>query len=912
MTTAATSLLGLALPVSGELSGVWGDTVNTSITALLDSAVAGTTTLSADADVTLTTTTLAANQAREAIILWTAAGTLTRYITAPAQSKTYVVLNKSSTQSIVLRGVGPTTGVTVLAGKQAMVAWDGADFVEVSSGYVDGPASSTDNAIARFDGTDGKLIQNSVVTIADTTGNMAGVGTLGVGAITTTGALVGAVSQDAFNTVSTTLNIGGAATTIGIGAATGTLTVNNTTLAAKAITASTTLGVTGVSTLTGGAVIQGLTVGLGLGAVASNTAIGVTALAANTTANATVAVGYQALQANTTGSANSALGSNALASNISGVNNTGIGANALKLNTASSNTAVGKDALQVNTSGANNVAMGYAALYNNTTASNNTAVGYQAGYANTTGSIDAFGYFAGSGNTTGVSNVALGANALSTNSTGSLNNAVGRYSLYLNTTGSNNTALGHSSLQSNTTASNNTAVGYQAGYSGTTGAGNVSLGYQAGYTNNAGGLSVFIGYQAGYLTSATGNPQNVFIGNQSGYNTTGTNNTFVGGSAGSQVTTGSKNTIIGEYTGSAAPISATGSNYIVLSDGDGNVRGTFDSSGSLGVGVTPVVFGSPFGQTLQLPGGSIYGVSAGQLNISANAYYNVSSKYVATGYATQYQQINGTHTWNTAPSGTAGTAITFTQAMTLDASGNGGIGVTPSAWGNAYRVLDVSNYSALAAFTANRQTFLANNAYNNNTNWIYKSTGYANYYRLGNDGNHDWWTAASGTAGTAITFTQAMTLDASGNLGIGTTSPSGKLHVNTAGTSNYIINSSDTADGSIQGIVFVGGSLNRAIIRAVNESTNGGSLQFFTYTGGIGTQNMTLTSGGNLGIGVTSPSASAILDAQSTTKGVRMPNMTTTQKNAIASPAAGLMVFDTTLAKLSVYSGAAWQTITSV
>jgi hypothetical protein len=69
---------------------------------------------------------------------------------------------------------------------------------------------------------------------------------------------------------------------------------------------------------------------------------------------------------------------------------------------------------------------------------------------------------------------------------------------------------------------------------------------------------------------------------------------------------------------------------------------------------------------------------------------------------------------------------------------------------------------------------------------------------------------------------------------------------------------------------------------------------------------------GNLGIGTSSPNASAILDAQSTTKGVRMPNMTTTQKNAIASPAAGLMVFDTTLAKLCVYSGSAWQTITSV
>jgi hypothetical protein len=75
---------------------------------------------------------------------------------------------------------------------------------------------------------------------------------------------------------------------------------------------------------------------------------------------------------------------------------------------------------------------------------------------------------------------------------------------------------------------------------------------------------------------------------------------------------------------------------------------------------------------------------------------------------------------------------------------------------------------------------------------------------------------------------------------------------------------------------------------------------------------MTLDASGNLGIGTSSPSASAILDAQSTTKGVRMPNMTTTQKNAISSPAAGLMVFDTTLSKLAVYSGTAWQTITSV
>jgi len=84
-------------------------------------------------------------------------------------------------------------------------------------------------------------------------------------------------------------------------------------------------------------------------------------------------------------------------------------------------------------------------------------------------------------------------------------------------------------------------------------------------------------------------------------------------------------------------------------------------------------------------------------------------------------------------------------------------------------------------------------------------------------------------------------------------------------------------------------------------------ITFFTS----GSEKVRIDTSGNVGIGATA-NASAILDAQSTTKGVRMPNMTTTQKNAIASPAAGLIVFDTTLAKLSVYSGTAWQTITSV
>jgi hypothetical protein len=128
-------LLGLALPTTGDLQGTWGTTVNDSITGLIDSAVAGTTTLAADADVTLSTTNGAANQARNAVILWTASNATTRNITAPAQSKAYLVIN-AGTGSIVIRGSGPTTGVTVASGVRALVAWNGTDFVKIVSNPV--------------------------------------------------------------------------------------------------------------------------------------------------------------------------------------------------------------------------------------------------------------------------------------------------------------------------------------------------------------------------------------------------------------------------------------------------------------------------------------------------------------------------------------------------------------------------------------------------------------------------------------------------------------------------------------------------------------------------------------------------------------------------------------------------------
>jgi len=113
MATAYTSLLGFALPVTGELSGTWGDVVNNSITQLVEDSVAGSATQSVTSgDWTLTTTgSGSANQARVAILIPTGTPGVSRNIIAPSSSKAYIVNNQSDS-SVVLKG-SATTGVTI-------------------------------------------------------------------------------------------------------------------------------------------------------------------------------------------------------------------------------------------------------------------------------------------------------------------------------------------------------------------------------------------------------------------------------------------------------------------------------------------------------------------------------------------------------------------------------------------------------------------------------------------------------------------------------------------------------------------------------------------------------------------------------------------------------------------------------
>ena len=234
--------------------------------------------------------------------------------------------------------------------------------------------------------------------------------------------------------------------------------------------------------------------------------------------------------------------------------NTAFGASALAANTTGSqNTAVGASALASNTTGSTQTAIGYQAGFSGTTsASSSSYVGYQAGYANTGDAIDAFGYQSLLANTTGGSNVGLGVFTLKTNTTGSYNTAVGRQALQANTTASNNTAVGFQAGYSNTTSSLFTAIGYQAGYSYNHGAGDVTTlfcGSRAGYSQTSGIYNTYVGEAAGY--SMTTGAKNTILGR------------YTGNQGGLDIRTASNNIVLSDGDGNPQGLSlSTGSWFL--------------------------------------------------------------------------------------------------------------------------------------------------------------------------------------------------------------------------------------------------------------------------------------------------------------------------------------------------------------
>ena len=181
MTTGATGQLGLALPVQGELSGTWGDTVNNGITQYANIAIAATLTLTNDGAVTLANTTGDASAsnitstltgagtvtAQFAIVKVTGTLTVAKVITGPSYSKTYVVDNATATYAVTFKASGQT-GVSIAAGEKATVYYNGTDYVKVSSS-VAGSGSVTSISVATANGFAGTSSGGSTPALTLTT-----------------------------------------------------------------------------------------------------------------------------------------------------------------------------------------------------------------------------------------------------------------------------------------------------------------------------------------------------------------------------------------------------------------------------------------------------------------------------------------------------------------------------------------------------------------------------------------------------------------------------------------------------------------------------------------------------------------------------------------------------------------------
>jgi hypothetical protein len=282
-----------------------------------------------------------------------------------------------------------------------------------------------------------------------------------------------------------------------------------------------------------------------------------------------------------------------------------------------------------------------------------------------------------------------------------------------------------------------------------------------------------------------------------------------------------------------------------------NLRATLDSAGRLLIGGTT---------TYDFNGQSNLVVS-GTANNSTITIASTTDGYLAfadgtAGTEKYVGRISYYHALNQMDFWTNGTA-----KMYLDSSGNLGLGVTPSAWGSGYTALQINN-GGLVTNVGGTFTALTANAYFDGSNYRYVSTAAASLYRQ-NAGVHDWQIAASGTAGNAISFTQAMTLDASGNLFLGRTSQinDGQLSIETLGSNNSLITTNWKNTQFLSKMYFSSDyylgiradAANREIALIANSGDATAKVAFYTGGAGTPTERARIDSSGNLLVGTTNP-----------------------------------------------------------
>jgi hypothetical protein len=366
-----------------------------------------------------------------------------------------------------------------------------------------------------------------------------------------------------------------------------------------------------------------------------------------------------------------------------------------------------------------------------------------------------------------------------------------------------------------------------------------------------------------------------------------------------------------------------------FSEGSSNITGSFLVTGNVGIGIT-----TPLTKL--------------HVSIDDNAWSgntiieNINSGTSAQAAIAFKTANNGSNTFSISQINNGGSAVLYNAAnagmnfytnallrMTIAAGGNIGIGTTNPIWqfvvsknGAAGLEIDPDNGTAgrIGIYAYNRSTsaylpitFEAS-SYNlgggnvgigttspssklhlegTTTLLTITDTTYSRTSQIGYIDNANLYFANDGSSNTYIgRYNSVFLAYGGGNVGIRTTTPSFPLEV-----SGSIVSSGGGTfgTGGTYGFGFTGTSL-----------TGDGVAGYVAVNTG-GSEKMRVTISGNVGIGTSTPDASAILDLTSTTKGFLLPRMNDAEMNTISSPSEGLMIWETDSKSVSVYDGGSWR-----